>query len=106
MIWRLKDLYVVVVRARQHRRTGVEPEHAALRQPKVFRPVRGGTDEHSCSHGTDPILLGGLLPRGGGYAIGDTPVRGIHDQRCTAIIGQAVAPVPPEVVVGALHIAL
>ena len=34
----------------------------------------------------------------------DAPVGGIDDQRGAQVLGQRVAPVPPEVVVGALHV--
>src|SRR4030095_14353406 len=41
--WSLNDLHVVVVGARRHRRTGIEPEDATVRQRSVLVRVGAGT---------------------------------------------------------------
>src|SRR4051794_21500915 len=75
--------------ARDHRRTGVESQHAALGERAFLRVVVLAAPVRSA-------LL--RLRREGWHA----PVRGIDHQR--GLLGDPLAEVPPEVVVRALHI--
>ncbi|PYR17513.1 MAG: hypothetical protein DMF94_23480 [Acidobacteria bacterium] len=89
VVGRLNDLHVVVVRARHHRRSRVEPEDAAFRQRTLFRVVV-------------PVspLFGSLLGFGSQWR--DAAIRRIHDQR--GLLRDPRPEIPPEVVVRTLDV--
>ena len=94
MVRRLEQLHIVVVGARRHRRSGVEPEDAAVIgvevQPRVGRMVAPVL----------PALFGTALRAGRPRRI--PPVRGVDDQRGPARPDRLQALVEPRVVVGAV----
>ena len=86
---RLDQLDVVVVRARHHRRPGVESEDAALGERTLFGIVE-----------MVPAFLDPLLRRGRQRR--DAAVGRIDHQR--GLRGDPGPEVPPEIVVGAFHV--
>ena len=89
VIVRLHQLHVVVVGARDHRRTRIEAEHAALGERPFLRVV-----VLAAASGSARLRFRGERR--------DPAVRRIHDQR--RLLRDSLAEVPPEVVVRALDV--
>ena len=103
VVGRLEDLQVLVVAGRDDRRTGVEPEQAALREPAVLVAVgadAGGA--HADRTGARPVLaerqLDQLEP---GLERRHAAVRRVDDERRPPVVDDAGALVDPVVVVAA-----
>ena len=99
----LEELHVVVVRARHHRRTGVEPHEAPFREPAVLRTI-GAKTGRPHSPGMFPRQVRVERPDLPTHAIGqrgELPIGWLHDQRRAPVVTNFGAKVQPEPVVGA-----
>ena len=84
VVARLDDLHIVVVRARDHRRPGVEPEEAPVGE----------------AEGLGRVEAAGAPAAAPCAAQRDAAVGRIDDERRPLVFGQLVASLVPEVVVG------
>ena len=87
----LHDQHIVVVGARRHGRSGVEPHQAPVGQTAVRVVVREAVAQVQPLHA--PRLGGLSLPR-------DTSLGGVDDQRRAVVGGQLDPALVPELVVG------